>query len=467
MMDFVKEEWVHLGQWVQPTLSAGFWDGWTQESRNYPFSAPPLGGRLIILHGHHFVRRDDVDMLRKFLLENKNNFQLLRTFEQWVDGIHQKCKEEIVYSFPTPIEKIKKLQELCHDIVNPWIFFILVGIIVEENIQEFCTENDYSFQDMLQIIKPIRKAFAVLQTESADLLLEKIAHAGLSPNIALIERKNPDLANEIKKHIAQFEFVGVHHFVGKPYSLEQFFNTILHRKQNIKGKDIPADLIWWTDLASIAAWARTHMAETSGYIQHSARTTLIHVNTMLQLDEGDYLWLTVDEIIRLLNNPTSFLKPNLAERKEKVGIYSERGEEVVVAGKDVDALLDLLLQKEETRVFPLYGMIASQGKVVGKARIVIRPEDIEKVMIGDILVAPETSPDFIVGMKRAKGVITNQGGITSHAAIVSRELGVPCLVGVNGATSLITDGDLIELDAEKGEVNKVTSIDIINKIDLS
>ena len=101
------------------------------------------------------------------------------------------------------------------------------------------------------------------------------------------------------------------------------------------------------------------------------------------------------------------------------------------------------------------GKIASQGKVTGIARIVVRPEDISKVAEGDILVAPETSPDFIVGLKRAVGVITNQGGITSHAAIVSREFGIPCLVGVDNATSIIKDGQRIELDALKGEVRSL------------
>ncbi|MEK6920520.1 MAG: PEP-utilizing enzyme, partial [Nanoarchaeota archaeon] len=70
----------------------------------------------------------------------------------------------------------------------------------------------------------------------------------------------------------------------------------------------------------------------------------------------------------------------------------------------------------------------------------------------DILVAPETAPDFLPAMALAAGIITNRGGVTSHAAIVSRELGKPCTVGVKDATSILCDGQQIELNADKGEI---------------
>ena len=71
---------------------------------------------------------------------------------------------------------------------------------------------------------------------------------------------------------------------------------------------------------------------------------------------------------------------------------------------------------------------------------------------GDILVAPMTSPDFIVAMRQASAIITDEGGMTSHAAIVSRELGINCIVGTKIATKVLKDGDLVEVDADQGTV---------------
>ena len=66
-----------------------------------------------------------------------------------------------------------------------------------------------------------------------------------------------------------------------------------------------------------------------------------------------------------------------------------------------------------------------------------------------------TTPDFVPAMKKAAAIVTEQGGITSHAAIVSRELGVPCVIGTKIATRVLKDGDLVEVDANKGIVRKV------------
>lgn len=95
------------------------------------------------------------------------------------------------------------------------------------------------------------------------------------------------------------------------------------------------------------------------------------------------------------------------------------------------------------------------GRIVGRVKIVYTQFDNNKVEKGDILVSPATNPDLVPAMKRASAIITDQGGLTCHAAIVSRELGVPCIVGAKNASQLLHDGDLVEVDASKGIVKKV------------
>jgi phosphoenolpyruvate synthase/pyruvate phosphate dikinase len=98
------------------------------------------------------------------------------------------------------------------------------------------------------------------------------------------------------------------------------------------------------------------------------------------------------------------------------------------------------------------GMVASKGKVRGKVRVVLGPSQFGAFRPGEILVTESTRPDFVGIMKKAAAIVADEGGIMSHAAIVSRELGVPCIIGTKIAVQVLKDGDEIEVDAEKGIV---------------
>ncbi|WP_254528282.1 phosphoenolpyruvate synthase [Natrinema gelatinilyticum] len=98
------------------------------------------------------------------------------------------------------------------------------------------------------------------------------------------------------------------------------------------------------------------------------------------------------------------------------------------------------------------GLGSSPGTVSGPARIVQKLDDLDKVGDGDIIVTEMTMPDMVPAMKRASGIITDEGGMTSHAAIVSRELGVPAIVGTTNATTVLDDGQVVTLDGDKGSV---------------
>ncbi|MFA6518584.1 MAG: phosphoenolpyruvate synthase [Candidatus Shapirobacteria bacterium] len=100
----------------------------------------------------------------------------------------------------------------------------------------------------------------------------------------------------------------------------------------------------------------------------------------------------------------------------------------------------------------LTGQGASPGFVSGVAILVAQPKNINLVKKGQILVTSMTSPDFVPAMKIAGGIITDKGGQTSHAAIVSRELGVPCVVGTESATKSIKTGDIVTLNGSTGQV---------------
>ena len=113
-------------------------------------------------------------------------------------------------------------------------------------------------------------------------------------------------------------------------------------------------------------------------------------------------------------------------------------------------------EKEQIRKLPilLKGDAASPGIATGPAIIIKSAKEIRKVKKGQILVALQTNPDFVPAMKKVVGIITERGGRTSHAAIVSRELGVPCIVGTEKATKTIKNGLVITLNGATGEIFK-------------
>ena len=88
----------------------------------------------------------------------------------------------------------------------------------------------------------------------------------------------------------------------------------------------------------------------------------------------------------------------------------------------------------------------------GKVRVLRSPDEGAALQAGEILVAPMTTPDWVPVMRRAAGLVTDGGGMTCHAAIVSRELRIPCVVGARTATKVLRDGELVTVDGQKGQV---------------
>ena len=102
----------------------------------------------------------------------------------------------------------------------------------------------------------------------------------------------------------------------------------------------------------------------------------------------------------------------------------------------------------------LVGAPASPGIGTGPVKVIFSPKEIDKIKHGDILVAPQTNPDYVPAMKKAAAIVTEKGGRTSHAAIVSRELGIPAVVGADKATKVLKNDQVISVNGQSGEIFK-------------
>ncbi len=181
------------------------------------------------------------------------------------------------------------------------------------------------------------------------------------------------------------------------------------------------------------------------------------------LNPEDLKFYLFDEISELIELKKAVSADSISKRKKSFVIYCENEAVFLIEGKDKELILERFKEPDLSKVTEFKGVIANKGKVKGMARVIMPEMDqdyglfIKKLLTmemneGDILVTETTSPDFVPLMKKAGGIIANQGGLNSHAAIMSRELGVPCLVATYHATEILQTGDLVELDADTGIV---------------
>lgn len=116
----------------------------------------------------------------------------------------------------------------------------------------------------------------------------------------------------------------------------------------------------------------------------------------------------------------------------------------------------IVYQKNKEKVKMILGRTACDGLVKGKVRVLLSAKDCDKLQKGEVLVTFMTSPDFMSAIRKCSAIVTNFGGVTSHAAIISRELNIPCVVGTKIATHVLKTGDLVEVDANQGFVRVIS-----------
>ncbi|MDO8581663.1 MAG: PEP-utilizing enzyme [bacterium] len=150
--------------------------------------------------------------------------------------------------------------------------------------------------------------------------------------------------------------------------------------------------------------------------------------------------------------------PNILNERiqHSVLLYRKNGIRIFT-GKDAKYIMQTRTeQKRASRVTSLAGDCAYAGRVQGVVRIVCSTHDIQKMRKGDILVSSATNPNLMPALQRAGAIVTDKGGLTCHAAIIARELKIPCIIGTKIATKVFHDGDRVEVDAEHGIIKKIS-----------
>lgn len=178
-----------------------------------------------------------------------------------------------------------------------------------------------------------------------------------------------------------------------------------------------------------------------------AYTKLISEQVGYNNDLTDFL--TIDEILNYLNNKVLLSEEELINRSNGLAIFCEGSDYSLLIDSSFKNLQKYLIGNDETE---LKGVSAYKGYAKGIVRIILDPFKVSEFNEGDILVTGMTRPEFLPLMQKASAFVTDAGGVLSHAAIVARELGKPCVLATQKATKILKDGDLIEVDGDKGIV---------------
>ncbi len=174
----------------------------------------------------------------------------------------------------------------------------------------------------------------------------------------------------------------------------------------------------------------------------------------LSLMQMKYIWPSEIEDV-VLRDKISV--DELNERKKFSVLYMKNGKvRILIGDKARKFLAKQNFEKiKVVSIKEIKGMCACPGRVRGVVRVVNVPEDMEKMKKGDIMFSHTTFPALVPAMKKAAAIVTEDGGITCHAAIVSREMKTPCVVGVKSLLQVFKDGDRVEVDAADGEIKKL------------
>jgi phosphohistidine swiveling domain-containing protein len=161
--------------------------------------------------------------------------------------------------------------------------------------------------------------------------------------------------------------------------------------------------------------------------------------------------LSLSLLFKELDNMPSI--ENLKERNRNCSLIVDESLKVVNFKELEKIYPNFVFKQEEIKLSEVIkGAVAFKGRVQGRVRILRQKSKIPYFKEGEILVSPMTTPSFLPAMKKAAAIVTDEGGITCHAAVVAREIARPCITGTKIATKVLKDGDLVEVDANKGEI---------------
>lgn len=323
--------------------------------------------------------------------------------------------------------------------------------------------SDYLTNDEISILYSLDDNTAVIREEYAFLM-------------ALKTNKGKSIKSIIKNHLKEYSYVTIgygssplnekvlltryekikeleENYIDKRIKeIENYPQVLKKQKREIYKKLNNKQLANLFELAAKLGFMRDRKKAFLGKSVQFRNTIMEEISRRFKIDWNDIRFYLMNEFEDLLLHDRKLECEEIEKRKQ--GIYISSISNMFTGGEAREEYFQSVKTEiEDTKVLNTRrGICASHGVVRGKARICLTFEESNKLEKGEILIAYGTDFDFMNAIVKSSGIITEEGGILSHASVISRELKKPCIIAFKGITKLVKDGDLIELDAEKGTV---------------
>jgi len=259
----------------------------------------------------------------------------------------------------------------------------------------------------------------------------------------------------IKNHLKKFGWILTSYNIIKTYNKKDVLCELKEINGKVIGHSIPIKAQQNNLLRGlqIGIFMRNRIKELSQQLWFYINPIAIEISKDLIISRDDFFQLTPDEAIESMKKAEcQVMKSEIKKRKNGFICGILNNKEILISGKISDSLYTYFNKIDNKKIHQIKGVTACRGIVKGIINIIMSYHDFNKFNEGDILVTSMTTPDYIILMKKACAFITDEGGLSCHAAIVAREMNKPCIIGTKIATKVLKDGDLVEVDANKGVV---------------
>lgn len=347
--------------------------------------------------------------------------------------------------------------------------------LLKESLQKYIKNDEEIEKIILEVALPKKISWAGKEKENLARLAKIIKNdkklkklffkRGYKYVLENLNKFNPKFYQEIKKHYRKYSWLGMRFLSGEPYETGDFIlriKDLIEAKKirevksslkNIKRLKFDGEIKELTNFLQELSYLRTWRLDNMNKANFYIRPFLEVISKKLKINYQDLIMLTWDEIKEILLEKKNNFKNKIKKRKKAFGVVFDKNSKMyIITGKELDNFENFFESKIRTQEKEIKGMPAYPGKIEGSIVIINSPKEFGKFKKGKILVTQMTTPDFVPILEKARAIITDIGGVTCHAAIISRELGKPCIIGTKIATKVLRDGDFVEVDANKGVV---------------
>ena len=465
-------DYTFAGFYNAPPFNAWFWTGWYDQKL-----AKEIGlhiewpGFIAVGKGNIFASNGIYKDIESFVLA-KIEHKGTDFSEDLAERIDTAAKEALSWAETLPssaaslAERVNGIMHYFRRVTFYWAVGYFSAMSFDDALRNEARKNGIESSDISDYVgqpaTPLMK-----RQEDLSRLKDLMRKKKISQNSSDIDgvvadiQRNKKVYEMFQSHLQKYAWVGMTGFLGNPLSLGELVGQALTNSAGKprSRKDVPKNktLETYVNVGRHLLYVNQIGAEYFQMFGEKTWSVLTEIAEKVNVSRDDILLVTPEEIFSG-NDLQQDIPAKIEKRREgkRVLFYGrDRKVHIVDEGGTAEKLISRFavpVTKETASNVVLSGQVGNKGRASGRARVVMSMQDFSSLDAGDVLITSMTTPDFVPLMQKASAIVTDIGGLLSHAVIMSRELNKPCVIGTKIATQVFKDGDVVEVDANNGIV---------------